>query len=656
MKLISVALHRYKRFEQRSSMNVDSKLVAVVGPNESGKSSFLEALTHLNHTNPLNVSGAVRETTRGVNVPADRNVIEATYLLEDEDREALSGVHGGKEARWCKVSKRTQGETLYYTITPYPRRSLQPRNAVVRTLNEIPSRKGFLKLAEENEESELVASVESLASTLNTNVGTLADEEREEIQTVIAVLEDAVSGESPKYLHSLIEKLHKLYEHEKGNPVQQAMDILSRRKPRFLLFSEEERQLRSEYDLSGVWEEPPAALANLSQLAGLNLEALYNATMANDDAEVESVLEQANDRLKRQFYEVWSQSDVAVRFRTDEQVLKILVREETSGESNARFTTIAERSDGLRQFVALVAFAAVKPSERMPILLLDEVETHLHYDAQADLVQMLAKQEIAAKVIYTTHSVGCLPEDLGTGVRFIQSREPESFTSRIENAFWTSNSSGFSPLLFGMGASTLAFIPLRNAVVAEGPSDMVLWPTLLREATRRTHLDFQVVPGLSKENRPGIIVLDRQAPRTAYLLDSDDGGQDLHKELGGAGISEDKIFHIPDHGQQGVVIEDLIDAEIYVQSVNEELRRSNGDAYSFPADSLPATGRPAIVAEWCSENDINGPKKVAVAYRVLEKGVEKPVLAETYREPLRQLFESINEVLQVNPYSNLQKD
>ena len=259
----------------------------------------------------------------------------------------------------------------------------------------------------------------------------------------------------------------------------------------------------------------------------------------------------------------------------------MLVREEPIGESDAWFTTIAERSDGLRQFVALVAFTAVRPSEHVPILLLDEIETHLHYDAQANLVQMLARQEIVAKIIYTTHSMGCLPEDLGTGVRFIQSKEPESFTSRIESAFWTSNDSGFSPLLFGMGASTLAFIPLRNAVIVEGPSDMVLWPTLLRETTNRTHLDFQVAPGLSKENRPGIIVLDRQAPHTAYLLDSDDGGRELHRELTSAGISEDKIFHIPDDGQQGVAIEDLIDAEIYMQAVNEELHRSNGDTYSF---------------------------------------------------------------------------
>lgn len=627
-------------------MNVDGKLVAVVGPNEAGKTSFLQALTHLNHDNLFKLNGAARETTRSTTIPADQQVVKATYLLNDDDREALREVHGGQEIRWCMVSKRAEHRGHYYTFEPSPRRSLQPRQRAVRVLNKAISRQGFQKVAEEYEESDLAAEVRSLISTLDTQVQTLPDEVLEEIRSVAATLEDATSDDGLKYLRDLTKNLQDLAKYETGSSVRQAMNVLSGRRPKFLLFSDEERSLQSEYDLSEVWEAPPAALGNLAQLADLELEALHNTIAAKDDTEVESILVQANKQLERKFYEAWSQSDVAVRFRTDEQILKVLVQEETSGGFPVRFTSIAERSDGLRQFVALVAFAALSPSEQVPILLLDEIETHLHYDAQADLVQMLTKQEIVEKVIYTTHSMGCLPEDLGTGVRFVESKEPESFTSRIENAFWTSDSSGFSPLLFGMGASTLAFVPLRNAVITEGPSDMLLWPTLFREATGHAHLDFQVVPGLSKEDRPGIVVLDSRAPRTAYLVDSDEGGNDLRGKLRGAGISEDKIFGIPDQDHQGLVMEDLIDAKVYVQAVNEELRRSHGPAYSFPLSRLPAAGRPTEVETWCRENEINTPKKTAVVYRVLEKGIGQAVLTERYREPLKQLFRAISTALQ----------
>lgn len=640
MKLISVTLHGYKRFEQKSSMKVDGKLIAIVGPNESGKSSFLQALMHFNHNEPLTSSGGTRETTRNVNVPPKQSVVEATYLVEENDREALSEEHGGQDIRWCKVSKKPDDGTHYYSLTPSPKRSLRPREKAVRTLKGVLERQGFLRVDQEHEDVDLADEVGKLASALETKDVTLSEETSEQIQTVAATLDDALPNESLKYLLDLKQQLHYLTKHETGNPESQAIDILSERRPEFLPFSEEERFLQSEYNLDEVWEDPPPALGNLAQLADLDLEDLRNAVSEGDSATVAAIEEPANEQLRSKF-EAWSQSSVAIELRVEGQILKVLVR-----EPNSRFTNIAERSDGLRQFVALLAFTNSKPSEKERILLIDEAETHLHYNAQADLIQTLTRQDIVAKVIYTTHSIGCLPEDLGMGVRLIESNEPESYTSRIENSFWISQRPGFSPLLFGMGASTLAFVPLRNAVIAEGASDIILWPTLFREATGHEYLDFQIAPGLSEASSPKIIVLDNEAPQTTYLLDADVGGNNLRSELKQAGIPASRIFQIPDKERQGLVVEDLIRLEVYVQAVNEELHRSYGSGYSLPADRLPAVNRPAEVETWCEENGVKPPNKTAVAYRVLEKGSGELVLAEHYYEPVKQIFADISAVLQ----------
>src|SRR4051812_26797796 len=48
MRLVSAYCKGYRRFYERADMNLDPRLVCIVGPNAAGKSSFLKALTRLN--------------------------------------------------------------------------------------------------------------------------------------------------------------------------------------------------------------------------------------------------------------------------------------------------------------------------------------------------------------------------------------------------------------------------------------------------------------------------------------------------------------------------------------------------------------------------------------------------------------------------------
>lgn len=175
-------------------------------------------------------------------------------------------------------------------------------------------------------------------------------------------------------------------------------------------------------------------------------------------------------------------------------------------------------------FVALAAFVATRSTVTSPVLLIDEAETHLHYDAQADLVNMLLTQGEAAQVIYTTHSPGCLPPDLGTGIRVIAPAQSDPAISEVRNAFWVDHVAGFSPLLFAMGAGAAAFTTTRYAVIAEGASEMILLPSLIRAATGLDFLPYQVAPGLSEAPTSQYPKLDLQAARVAFAVDGDSGG------------------------------------------------------------------------------------------------------------------------------------
>jgi predicted ATP-dependent endonuclease of OLD family len=171
-------------------------------------------------------------------------------------------------------------------------------------------------------------------------------------------------------------------------------------------------------------------LENLAKLAGLDLVDLHDTITRNDTGDVVRILTEANARLAEEFT-AWTQYPIEVRFDNDGNILRIHVSTLGGG-----YTALSERSDGLKQFVALISLTAANPGTMPPILLIDEAESHLHYDAQADLVQVFARQDAAAQIIYTTHSAGCLPEDLGAGIRIIEPMQASNH-SRVLNRFWS---------------------------------------------------------------------------------------------------------------------------------------------------------------------------------------------------------------------------
>jgi predicted ATP-dependent endonuclease of OLD family len=282
----------------------------------------------------------------------------------------------------------------------------------------------------------------------------------------------------------------------------------------------------------------------------------------------------------------------------------------------AAATSPTLRSDGLRTFVALVAFLASGDHAVPPVLLIDEAETHLHYDAQADLVSALLKSVKATQVFYSTHSPGCLPGDLGTGIRVL-SRDPDhADASVIKNNFWEGDGPGFSPLLFAMGAGAAAFSMCRNAVLAEGASDMVLLPTLLRKATRLDDLDYQVAPGLANAHGSGIRV-EEVAARVVYLIDGDAGGRTHATALKQVGVDPSRIFALP----SGQAVEDLANRDDFVSAINS-LLASMGQTKKFSA-SLASEGTPIAKAftDWAKSNRVQTPSKVEVAYALLRANV-----------------------------------
>ena len=239
------------------------------------------------------------------------------------------------------------------------------------------------------------------------------------------------------------------------------------------------------------------------------------------------------------------------------------------------------------------------------MLLAGEIETHLHYDAQADLLNVLQNQTFAEKVLYTTHSFGCLPPDLGAGVRVVKQVDPGR--SKLENGFWAEGS-GFSPLLARMGSA-----------------DAVLLPTLLREAAGVTRLDYQIAPGLSAVAASSVPQLSEEAGTVFFLTDSDEGGRDLRRVLEDGGVPPSYIFELSPGNE--CELEDLVEMEAYIAAVNAEIEGwQSTDLRVTSADLEGKPLRSKVLKAWCESRQIASPDKVAIAQRLVEAAADSGIV------------------------------
>lgn len=657
MRLISGQVGGYKRFSGESEMDLDADVICIVGPNAAGKSSFLDALRHLNGEDAFDRAERTRTEGGGTQAPT----LRANYALDDDDRRVLASVPEAQDATGFRVSKYEDG-TVGVRVSPEPRRDLTRRRGVAGVVgdllkspwleNEAARESGL----DEPPESTLRDLVDQILALLESDKETLAQDEiewlirlRDRVEAVVPKEGGTETGEViPKRYRSLPGSLQKLIEHESAShPHERAASLLKPSVPRFLKFGDEQRALEPVYDLTG---ESDAAIDNLLALAGAGWEEVAEVVRSGDKGRKNVLLDRTKKKLEQRITIAWGQSPLTVSFDLDGPILTILMSMQAED-----YIQIDQHSDGLRQFVALRAFIALADQDVKPIVLIDEAEMHLHYDAQADLVTIFEEQHEAAKIIYTTHSAGCLPRDLGAGVRGVvpieiekEGKRVQTDHSKIVNGIWETNH-GFSPLLIAMGASAFAFSASQKAIIGEGFTDALLLPSLIREALGADRLAYQVVPHFARVRRDQVPDLDLIAARVAFLADGDEGGEGHIKKLIEDGeVLEEQVVYLGGSSSSGLSLEDLVDKPVYLEAVNVELgRRVAG--LEFPASELPDTGRSKKLRAWCDgKTDSAGQPlkvtKVAVAQRILEMKKNRPLVAPDRVDVLKDLNLKVSEI------------
>lgn len=614
VRLIKARIQGYGRLSD-SKINLDGKVIAVVGPNEAGKTTLLKALALMSSSESL----PMPQRSRATSVTDDSVITSVDFVLGATDLDELLDLDLDEVPTSLTVDRLAEGGAVMVAVKPVPAKNRKPLRISIDVMSRYMANPNLADFVNQDtiyadpgadsprdyagELSQLVGALEVLYETSPDSDS--GSDLNEQLQGDASALLNGTS-EEPEALE-LYDAISNLVEWLKiEDPEPRVRELLWSRTPEFLLFGEGDRTLSSSYTFDeSLLANIPPALSNLVNMAGLDLSMLFEYHRSEDFGPRNTVIMQANARLRETFKTRWKQSHLSVRIEIDGNLLRIMIWE--GGDS---ITVFSERSAGLQMFVALAAFLSVRGTSRPPILLVDEAENHLHIDAQADLVNMFMTQEQAAKVIYTTHSPACLPPDLGSGIRSVVPRADGQQISDIRNSFW-SVGPGFAPLMMAMGAAAAAFTPARCVVLAEGASEMILLPTLIRIATGQEVLSYQVAPGLSEAPASIYPQLDFEGAKVAYLVDGDEGGKSLKKALLKSGVPDTLVITINVPG-----IENALEPSVYEAAVRSLIAEINprADLSSMPKVSDPKLGSWAsIISKWAKEMDYSMPSKVAVA-------------------------------------------
>jgi ABC-type cobalamin/Fe3+-siderophores transport system ATPase subunit len=647
MRLVKAEIKGFGRLAQ-GTINLDNKVIAVVGPNEAGKTTLLNALAYIDNQKAL----APTERSRGMAISDNEVVVRVKYLLDDDDRTSVAefDLEEPPTAVWFSRTP-AGGQRPMRTVEPWPRKAIAPLKEALASLGTAASTKALAELAftpPEDAEDDTVPEDEA-RTTLQVRAGEsitalFTDVEANDARVAVEQRADELRGIANELAAfalapDLAEALDGVLAwHDTPDPADPVGKALWEVSPDIILFDDADRTLGSTHVLSDeLVKEPPRSLRNLLDMAELDLNKLWATFSSGDEGERETLIGDANKLLSKKFAKAWKQSKVSVVLKTEQAILSIRIEQD-----GRRITQFDERSAGLKMFIALVAFLAKQDRAQPPILLIDEAETHLHIDAQADLVNTFMTQTQAAKVIYTTHSPACLPPDLGSNIRaVVPDPDPtHPYRSLIKGSFWD-GAAGFSPLMLAMGAGAAAFSAARFVVLAEGASEMLVLPSLIKRAVNVADLEYQIAPGLSEVPPEMYPELDLAGARVAYLVDGDEGGQRRRKELIAGDVPVDRIVTLG-----ALTLENLIDPTSYLRAVGLLLGECNPGVEIPALPTLPAVDAvvwPPFLSKWANQRGLKMPGKRAVASRIVE---EQLTLPSDFGMPvLKQLHKELTAVL-----------
>jgi energy-coupling factor transporter ATP-binding protein EcfA2 len=565
MRLEKLQITNFRCIEDTTEFNV-SDVTCLVGKNESGKTTILQAIERLNPQNPQHAEYDLTRDypRRHLNDYQERHeeraarVVRSVWSLTDADIANLEATFGEGclTARTFELEKRYQAKTLGKLPLDEPKVLKHLIHEAGCAPEELASLAGFQTL-----------------QALHDHIISLGDDVSDQMK-------------------ALLQKLAGFPELSLEHAAHRVVSI-----PKFMYFSNYDR-MSGDVSIEKLKEdiandkvgEGDRVFRDFLRFAGTTLDELSNI---NQYEPLTARVEAASIKITDQIFEYWSQNQhLKVRFTIDAGKSGDAEPFNTGTVMRARVynglhdmtVPFSDRSAGFIWFFSfLVTFSQVKRDHCNVIILLDEPGLNLHGRAQADLLRYIEeKLRPNHQVVFTTHSPFMVPTDRLDWVRTVEDvvvQDRQRFVSigtKVGGPVLSTDSDRLFPLQAALGYEiTQSLFVGEHTLLVEGPSDILYLKAVSNElsARGRTALDkrWVVCPCNGIDRVAAFLSLfGGNKLHIAVLLDYAKGQRKKVDQLKESRLLQDgHVFTITEFVQQDEGdVEDLLGTELYFTLVN----------------------------------------------------------------------------------------
>lgn len=481
MKLERFRAMHYRSINESGSIDV-SRVTAILGRNESGKSNLLRAL------HSLNPPGGIKALNRIKDFPRHRKLsdcedgtwmLQTTWSLSGDERASLKEAYARiSDATTITVWRRYDDKRYvgFNDLEPLTFDKASVNTAFRKVTASIQAAADPLDAAKK---AALLAAVGafSKAAAKNDDPASWAEAAKPQLQAIRKAL--AVAGTSlPDDQDKVLANLEEQQEAASTDAEQAtaARAWILKHLPTFI-YVDEYPDFEGHQDIASYAQrkaqnqlkEADLNFEKLCKVAGLDPAQLQQLGGQGDHETRNQLVNRAGAVVTAAIRKLWKDRSLKVRFNLDSQHLDTLISDPNSAYDVE--VNLDDRSRGFKWFFSFyITFAADTQggSAANAILLLDEPGLYLHARSQGDLLAHFEK-DFKNQIIYTTHSPFMVPTNHLETIRTV-SIEEEAGTTVTNDP--TGDARTLFPLQAALGydLSQSLFVGPRNLIV-EGVTD-----------------------------------------------------------------------------------------------------------------------------------------------------------------------------------------